>query len=203
MQVVLPMDTTVTPDNFSQTHTDNFLKVTISKLFRVTGQSAQFKGVQPDIVLPDLLDAYITKEADAPDALAPTVIEPNKYYTPGAPLPVKSLRASVQTEIDTGKYFNTVKKVIALAKQQKEAKDISLNIKDALAGIDENRKDNDADALTYNKSKKFTVQNNQFEISRLQADSTLKDLNEEFSKQVAGDGVINIAYDVLGKLKSQ
>jgi carboxyl-terminal processing protease len=47
------------------------------------------------------------------------------------------------------------------------------------------------------------VQNNQYEISRLQADSSLKEMNQEFSQQVAADAVIKIAYDVLGKLKSQ
>ncbi len=201
MQVVLPMDTTVTAENFSQIHTENYLKVTISKLYRVTGNSAQFTGVQPDIIVPDILDAYITKEADAPNALPPTTIAPNKYYTPNTPLPVKTLQAGVQAEIDTGKYFNAVKKLIAYSKEQKAAKDVSLNVKDALAAMDLARVGDD-DMLSDGASKKFTVQNNQYEISRLQADSSLKEMNQEFSQQVAADAVIKVAYDVLGKLKS-
>ncbi len=203
MQVVLPLDTNVTPENFTQTHTEDYLKLTISKLYRVTGASAQVKGVQPDIVLPDILDAYITKEAGEPYALRPTVIDANKYYTPFASLPIKTLAEGVQTEIDTGKYFNAVKKLIAWSKQQKAAKDISLNIKDALADIDSTARFEDSDVTSGYKSKKFIVQNNQFEMARLQADSNLKDLNEEFSSQVAGDAYINIGYDVLAKLKNQ
>ncbi len=190
MQVVLPMDTAVTAENFSQIHTENYLKVTISKLYRVTGNSAQFTGVQPDIVVPDILDAYITKEADAPNALPPTTIAPNKYYTSNTPLPVKTLQAAVQAEIDTGKYFNAVKKLITYSQQQKAAKDVSLNVTDVLANMDSAKVGDDADMLADGASKKFTVQNNQYEISRLQADSSLKEMNEEFSQQVAADAVI-------------
>jgi len=201
MQVVLPMDTTVTPENFAQRQTENYLKVTISKLYRVTGATAQFKGVQPDIALPDILDAYITKEADEPYALRPTVISPNKYYKPYAPLPINALAASVQTEIDTSKYFNGVKDAIASSKLKKAAKDISLNLKDVLADIDADKKDDDSVAAAAIPSKKFTVQNNQYEIATIKADESLKELNEEFMHQVAADADINIAYDVLAKLK--
>jgi carboxyl-terminal processing protease len=194
------MDTTVTEQNFTQKHTENYLKLTVGKLYRVNGTSAQFSGVQPDIVLPDMLDAYITKEANEPYALQPTVIATNKYYTPYAPLPVKALAKSVQTTIDTSKYFNAVKNFIAYTKQKKAATTVSLNVNDALANM------NLADKYTDNTfmpvgSKKFTAQNSRYDTARLQADNNFHELNEEFSKQVSADPVINIAYDVLLKLK--
>ena len=36
----------------------------------------------------------------------------------------------------------------------------------------------------------------------MQADSYLKELNDEFSQQVLTDPYISIAYDVLGKIKT-
>lgn len=203
MQVVLPIDTTITPANFLQTQTENYLKITIGKLYRVTGATAQFKGVQPDIVLPDILDAYITKEADEPFAMPPTTVPANKYYMPSLQLPIKALAQSVQSEIDTGRFFNAVKKFITYAKQQKEVKDIALNVKDALVANEQATIDADTTALSGTPSKRFIVKNNQYEIARIQADSNLKDMNEEFSKQLAADAYINIAYIVLGKLKNQ
>jgi carboxyl-terminal processing protease len=197
----LPMDTTISPENFLQKHTENYLKVTTSKLYRVTGSSAQFKGVQPDIVLPDILDAYIKKEADEPYALQPTEIAANKYYTPYTYLPIKTLAQSLQTEIDTSKFFNTVKYLVAYSKQKKAVKDISLNIKDALIAIDTDRKYDDSALIPGNISKKFSVLNNPGETARLQADKDLYELNQEFSRQVRSDAYINIAYDVLFKLK--
>jgi len=201
MQVVLPMDTTVTFENYLQKHTENYLKLTVSKLFRVNGTTAQFMGVQPDIVLPDLLDAYITREAGEPNALRPSVIAPNRYYTPYTPLPIKTLAMDIQPEIDTSKYFRAIKALLADSKQKKIARDISLNVKDALADIDPAGRDDDT--TQGSPSKKFTVQNNQYELARLQADSNLKELNDEFSLQVAADAYINIAYDVLSKLKTR
>lgn len=200
MQVVLPMDTTITPDNFSKVVTENYLKLTVSKLYRVTGASAQFKGVQPDIALPDMLDAYISKEADEPHALHAGSIAPNKYYSPYPPLPLKTLAQSVQTEIDTSQFFNAVKKLIAFVKQQKAAKDIPLNINDLLAL---NAAANAGTMAPGQPTKKFTVQNNTYEADRLQTDSTLKELNEDFSKRVAADAYISIAYDVLAKMKTE
>jgi len=197
MQVVLPMDTTVTPENFLQKQTENYLKITISKLYRVNGTSAQFKGVQPDILLPDILDANIKKEADERYALHPDNIAANKYYTPYTYLPIKTLAQSVQKEIDTSKYFNAVKHFLDLAKQKKIVKDVSLSVKDALAANDQ-----DDNVITQtDTSKKFTVLNNPAETALLQADKDLYDLNEEFSRQVQRDAYINIAYDVLLKLK--
>jgi len=200
MQVVLPMDTTITPESFSKVTTENYLKLTVGKLYRVSGASAQFKGVQPDIALPDMLDAYISKEADEPHALHGGSIAPNKYYTPYAPLPVKDLAQSVQTEIDTSRFFNTVKKLVAFVKQYKAAKDIPLNINDLLA---ENTGINADTPEPGQPTKKFTVQNSDYEAERLRADSTFKELNEDFSKRVAGDAYISIAYDVLAKMKTE
>ena len=121
-QIVFPMDTTVTPETIANTQTEDYLKITISKLYRVNGSTAQFTGVHPDVVLPDLLDAYISKESDEPTALRPTTIQPNKYYEPYPPLPVKALAQSVQPEIDTNRYFQAVKRFIADSKSQKNGK---------------------------------------------------------------------------------
>jgi carboxyl-terminal processing protease len=203
-QVVMPLDTTITPENADKIQTTNFIKITVSKLYRVNGTTAQFNGVQPDIVLPDPVDAFTTREADEPFALRPLTISANKYYRPYPPLPVNALAAGVKTEIDTGSYFKAVRLIIGYAKQPKAAKDISLNIKDALANIDYSSKEK-YDNLTADTvpSKKYVVQNNHYEQSRLQADSTLKQQNDDFSKQVAADAAINIAYDVLSELKNQ
>jgi carboxyl-terminal processing protease len=198
MQVVLPMDTTVTYENYTQKQTENYLKVTVSKLYRVNGTTAQFKGVQPDIALPDVLDAYITREDGEPYALRPSTIAPNKYYTPYPYLPLKTIAESVQKEIDTSKYFNSIKALIADSKQKKSAKDISLSLKD----VDINATGRDDDTTASGPvSKKFTVQTNQYEMTRMQTDSDLKELNDEFSRQIAADAYISIAYDVLSKLK--
>lgn len=201
-QIVLPMDTTVTPENMAQKQTENYLKVTVGKLYRLNGTTAQFSGVKPDIILPDILDAYITKEADEPFALRPNTIEPNKYYQPYPLLPLNKLAAGVQTEIDTSKYFNSVKRFIADLKLEKTEKDIPLNFNDALSDNDALTTQSENTSIPDVVSKKYAVQNNQYEITRMQTDDYLKEMSEEFTHQVAVDPYISIAYDVLAQLKS-
>ena len=40
---------------------DNFIKITVDRLFRVNGTSAQQTGVIPDIFLPDFSETQIRK----------------------------------------------------------------------------------------------------------------------------------------------
>src|SRR5258706_12269618 len=58
MQVVMPADTNINLEKASAAALEkkdgDFVKVTIGKLFRVSGKSNQLCGVQPDISLPDL-----------------------------------------------------------------------------------------------------------------------------------------------------
>jgi len=69
-QVVLPMDTTVDLDNYKgQAAASSYLKVTISKLYRINGTTAQISGVKPDILLPEPPAAFGQREADEKFAL--------------------------------------------------------------------------------------------------------------------------------------
>ena len=53
-QVVLPLDTLFDEKHMDRMRTaDNFIKITVDRLFRVNGTSAQQIGVIPDIFLSD------------------------------------------------------------------------------------------------------------------------------------------------------
>ncbi len=203
-QIVFPMDTTVTFETLAKKQTETYIKITVSKLYRVNGTTAQFKGVLPDIMLPDVLDADVlgadvTKEADEQFALRPTVIDANKYYQAAPLLPVASLAENLKQEIDTSSYFKKLTSFINYSKQQKAAKDISLTLADALN--DDSTETEEGPGLRSSPSTKFTVLNNQYEISRLQADSYLKKLNDDFKEHVISDPYISIAFDVFAGLK--
>lgn len=200
-QIVFPMDTTVTPDNISAKQTKDYLKITVSRLFRVNGKTAQFNGVHPDIVLPDLTDAYMDKEAGTRFALRPLTIAPNKYYKPYPPLPVTLLAQSVKEEIDTNKYFKQVTAFVAYAKTHHDAADMPLEFNEAVKAARTAVPNTDAlDNIA--PTKKFMVLYDPYEIGRMQSDSFLKEVNDEFSEQVLTDPAVVIAFDVLGKLKS-
>lgn len=92
-QVVLPLDTNIDLQS-QQTFkpAESFLKLTVERLYRVDGTSAQGTGVQPDILLPVPTGAVFQRESASPFALAATRIDANKYYRPYPPLPIADLQ---------------------------------------------------------------------------------------------------------------
>jgi carboxyl-terminal processing protease len=131
-QVVLPMDTTVDLSTYTgQAQASSYIKMTIEKLYRVTGNTAQRTGVQPDVTLPDPPDALTQREADEKFALPATTIAANKYYQPLAPLPVAALQAVARKAMDSSSFFREAGLHPVTAKKQ--AQDLSLYLDDIIA----------------------------------------------------------------------
>lgn len=57
------------------------LKVTIQKFYRINGESTQFKGIHPDIVMPDVWSYTKSREQDLDNALEYDTIKPLSYKT--------------------------------------------------------------------------------------------------------------------------
>ena len=73
----LPFDWSVP---ISATNDPGAIKITIRKFYRVSGASTQFKGVTPDIVLPDVLNySMLIGESALDNALPWDTIRPVKY----------------------------------------------------------------------------------------------------------------------------
>jgi carboxyl-terminal processing protease len=131
-QVILPMDTTVDLATYNgQAQAASYLKVTVSKLYRITGFTAQRNGVQPDILLPDPPEALTEREADEKFALPATPIEANKYYMPLRPLPVPAAQAVARRAMDSLPYFNEARQHLSPPKHPD--KDVSLYLDDIIA----------------------------------------------------------------------
>jgi carboxyl-terminal processing protease len=195
-QVVLPLDTTIdiNKDN-SDKKADNYLKVTTDKLYRITGNTAQFTGVKPDIELPDFLQADPQREADDAFALLPTSVDANKYYQPYPKLPVSLLQSTAKQDADTIKFFKQLQEYINQYKLINAAHDISLNWKDALA---EEKKDSISTAFdTVNYTINYAVQNNAYDLEKLKADASSNEINDAFIKYLSHDPYIKISYDLL------
>ncbi len=199
-QVVLPMDTTVNLDNQNSLNkkTKTYLKVTTDKLYRISGATAQSKGVQPDIVVPDIFGAIKDREANEPNALAVPNIEANKYYKPYPPIDVASLKDLAQKEIAEDNYFERLQQYINAYQAMLENKEFSLRFDDALQQrnqfskvVTELRKAKNVINLN------FSVENNEYETQRMKTDESLKEMNEEVKDYLSKDHYLKIAYDVL------
>jgi carboxyl-terminal processing protease len=111
MQIVVPLKNNFDLDQYDpskekEDESTEYLKLTIGKLYRVSGKTAQNTGVVPDVYLPDYFEAGQFTERSYPTALpADTVvvgftprIMPEKYHA-------ASLQQFVQTSVLTDPQF--------------------------------------------------------------------------------------------------
>ena len=201
-QVVLPMDTTLDLATLNpKTEAASYIKMTISKLYRITGKTAQFSGVIPDVALPDPPGADIHREADEAFALPPTPIEPNKYYRALPPLAVADEKTIATQSMSTNTFF---KQVTGPVKTTRSAwRSYSLNVTDIVKEKKAVEARGTAAADTAEeKNTIYTVANPAYEKQRIQADKELTEMNEERKKDVLYDPYLMVAYQLaIGMIK--
>ena len=201
MQQIVPMDTTSGGNRVNSPQ--GFVKVTVGKLYRLGGNTAQLKGVQPDVVLPDAFDVVEGREQHMPHALPADDIKANAYYKPLTPLPVKELAASSHARLSASEDFAMVKsenqKLAAFYKIKKQEVPLQL------PAFEKWRKDNDA-LMEENQreesgtSAEFAVLNHQFEKQRLQNNVYAGEINNIQLIQLKKDIYITEAYHIVSDL---
>jgi carboxyl-terminal processing protease len=104
------------------------LKMTVQKYYRVNGASTQFKGVTPDVVVPDPYSSLAEGEQDTDYPLPWDEIMPARYQTWAAAPPIAKLAANSQKRIAANPAFRLLNDAVQnLAKRQKETR-VSLNL---------------------------------------------------------------------------
>jgi carboxyl-terminal processing protease len=111
-------------------HSGGALKITMQKIYRVTGKSTQLKGVISDLTIPSLTDRSEIGESDRGHALAdddevpPTVIDAAED---DKPLFLDELRSRSIKRINENPLFRDLSAEIHLIKQESATNRLSLN----------------------------------------------------------------------------
>lgn len=206
-QAVLPMDTTISLEESNRNkRADSYLKLTMNRLYRVNGTTAQATGVIPDVLLPDVLSARAKREADEKQSLIIQPIDANKYYKPNAPLNIAALKAAAATEVASSKAFADIISRRQKIEANKQPKDQSLLLADIIqqrksnANVDD---DDDEDEAPKSDSIKapFTIINHAFETKRLDADSNQKAMNDGWKDYLLADPYLQMVYKLLLLMK--
>jgi carboxyl-terminal processing protease len=77
-QSTLPLDPRIVSDSLLRndyTAVNDFVHVTVGRIFRITGTTNQYRGVIPDIEFPDAWESYAYRESSEKYALLPSVTE--------------------------------------------------------------------------------------------------------------------------------
>lgn len=105
-QTILPIKTnSILEDNDMSSASKGFVKLTIGKMYRCTGQSYQKDGVKADINLPDIFKHLELGEKFEPRALNAKTIDKKTYYYPLPNLPIEDLKAKSQQRLNNNKKY--------------------------------------------------------------------------------------------------
>lgn len=202
-QIIIPLDTTVKKvpnqaDNANSPH--GFLKVTIEKLYRINGKSAQLRGVKPDIILPDIFDVIDYKESRYANALPYDSINKKIIYQQLPALPINTLSKNSRQRIATNIAFQDLNKFIKTYADWMQSP-VPLYPPDFKKYND----DRQAVLKTYRKSivkptTTFKVENTSYENQVLQADPYKKELNDLLLKRTQSDIYIEESYSIITDL---
>jgi carboxyl-terminal processing protease len=202
-QVVLPLDTLFDEKHMDRMKTaDNFIKITVDRLFRVNGTSAQQIGVIPDIFLPDYTETQTEREKSLPFSLANTSIESNKYYRPYPPISIEPLKSFSKAFTDTSRLFISFNSYLDLLLRAQVARDQDLSLNKMM---DERKQVNKSlvdGERSINKLKPpYEIEWNQYEKIRMQADEDLRKSNAALTQVLTRDTGILLGYEIAYRMK--
>lgn len=113
------------------------LKVMIQKFYRVTGGSTQYKGVEPDIVLPSLFKHIESGERYLEYSLPWDSVEAVEYTPYAKKLNIKKLNKRSQTRVKSDEGFQTIIEESIRAEKRSKDTVVSLDIDDIRAKLEE------------------------------------------------------------------
>jgi carboxyl-terminal processing protease len=202
-QVVLPLDTTFDEQHMERMKTaDSFIKMTVDRLFRVNGSSAQQTGVIPDIFLPDYSETQSEREKTLPFSLLNVTIDPNKYYHPYPPINLDPLLSFSKSFTDTSRLFISFNSYLDVLVRGQTVHDEALVFNKML----EERKqifDNlkDAEKSMNNLKPPYDVEWDQYEKIRMYSDEDLRKSNAMLMEVLTRDTGVLLGYEIAYRMK--
>lgn len=205
-QSILPLDSTLNLLNFADKingQAPAYVKLTLSKLYRVTGKSHQQMGVKPDVLLPDFYSSFYKKEKGLPNAIPNDSIIKKVYYTPLQKLPVQDLNAEQEKRNNTDSYFKEFRVVSdsirIIFDEYKKEFEISLehqlknrkNLKRLFSVLSDQ---------PHVRNEIFKAANHSYEEAVVEMDSYYKELNKDVLSAIEKDIELIHTYKILSDL---
>jgi len=205
-QIVVPLDSTISPTAPAERKARSpygFVTVTIEKLYRVTGRSAQLKGVRPDIGLPDIYAVLDYREATYPFALPSDSLNRKFYFSPLSPLPVAELTRRSAVRVGGHPSFEAIRqftKTFADA-SDKTAKAIPLQPAYFTQRAAENqRRRQELEKALEQATTLYTVENTAYDRELMHMDAYGKEVNDALVQNVLSDIYITEGYQIAKDL---
>jgi carboxyl-terminal processing protease len=198
VQAVVDLDTYVSP--MAKAYSPlGALKITIQKFYRINGSSTQYKGVTPDIILPDQFSHLESGEKFLDYSIPWGEVKPVKYTKWKEDWHIKKLRENSAARVKKSEKFQHIQDAIGWYKEQKENTKRSL----VLTDFEKERKEVREKTDVFKKEQ----ENGNLKVVDLSGnkDKAAQEKHEEFQKTLRKDAVIEesvmILNDMLTKTK--
>ncbi len=200
-QIVFPLDSTLNPISAHQqrSKTDwGAATVTVEKLYRITGKSAQLRGVQPDVLLPDIYDRLDYRESSYDFALPGDSVSKKTYYSPGPPLPRLELAGKSTARTNAHPSFQLIRRFTARELLSRDNRVIPLNLTEYRKQTDEMYGWIKAlEKALEQPAKSYSVQNTGYDQELLRIDTYGKEINAQLIENLRNDIYLEETYRVL------
>jgi len=194
MQTIVPLD------NKQQ----DFVKLTLEKFYRVSGESNQIKGIVPDIAFPILLDSIVPRESSYKTALKYDQIHSKARFYPFRKdyYPKIMEQSHSRTKYNTlfNEIITTNKDINALYNGDKAP--LVITFKNVFNDVHE------IDSI-WKKVKKIattetvcTIYNNSYDSEKLKSDEYLREINSYKIKDLKTNPYIEEAVDILNDINN-
>ena len=197
VQTIIDMNENIPLLNLQQYDDLGAIKVTIQKFYRINGGSTQFKGVEPDIILPSLYDHLQSGEqyldyALPWDQVAPVTFPP---FQPGS-LDIDALRQNSRERVAQDEGLQLIAEQAARSKERIEQTKISLRLDDMR---EERRKANEAREKVGDHFKRFQ-QDQHNELDSLSLEEQPAEDDQDWQDELRQDAYINEATRIVADI---
>ena len=177
------------------------LYLTIQKYYRINGGSVQLKGVESDIVLPDMFSELKYAERYEDNCLPWTTVSPAKYQVWKKPVPVAALKKKSMERTSKNEGFKLMNEQLTFVKQQRENTLLSLNLEtfqqDENKRREENKRFDEISKLLTSLS--ITALN--VDIAEMEGDTTKIARSDKWIKDLNKDIWLEEAVKVIGDMR--
>lgn len=187
------------PASPGMTENVNYASITMERLYRITGKTAQRIGVIPDIRIPDAIQVLPIRENSLPGAFPSDSVLKKTYYQPLAVLPLQSLREKSEKRIAQQPKFASLETYSArLLDLEKKKENISLSWSDFKKNyanekelVKDVRQNASQDVVAFHASKMKD------EEQRMQMDNYVDEFNKAWIKNLQSDIFLNEAFLII------
>lgn len=194
MQTVLPLE---------ENNDRDFLKLTIEKFYRISGDSHQIKGIIPDVYAPTLFDSLIKREDSFATSLPYDTITTNARFTALPSLFNSEIKNLSTARIEKEPYFNEIKtvnnRINALYKTTK--KPVRVTFTDVFTSIHETDDLWEIVKKVTAEETNCTVKNNSYDLEKIGFDETIKNTNSFRIQNIKSNPYVAEALNIITDYK--